>query len=127
MSESLDDRLARIGAEAEAGEVDQTVRPLPAHVKVSRPNRARSKVLQVRLNPDEMEALEAIAARRNLPVSTVAREQLLRLVTEDRAGGGFSFAGVADKLMELAESLRDQAAGAPMRVVTIDDGAHTRS
>ena len=41
MSESLDERLARIGAEAEAGEDDQTARPIPPHVTVSRPNRAR--------------------------------------------------------------------------------------
>ncbi|ULP45937.1 ribbon-helix-helix domain-containing protein [Mycolicibacter virginiensis] len=59
--------------------------PIPAHVKVSRPGRARSKVLQVRLNPDEFDALEEIAERRGLPVSTVAREQLLRLIAADEA------------------------------------------
>lgn len=80
MSESFDDRLAQIGAEAEAAESDQTDRPLPAHVNVTRPGRARSKVLQVRLNSDEFEALETIAAARGLPVSTVAREQLLGLI-----------------------------------------------
>lgn len=80
MSETLSERLARIAEEAEAAEADQTDRPLPAHVKVSRPGHARSKVLQVRLNPDEMAALEAIAQLRELPVSTVAREQILRLI-----------------------------------------------
>jgi hypothetical protein len=80
----LDDLLAEIADEAEAGEADQTERPIPEHVKVTRGN-PRSKVLQVRLNPDEMAALEAIADRRELPVSTVAREQLLRLIAADPA------------------------------------------
>ncbi|MGV0607366.1 hypothetical protein [Mycolicibacterium sp. XJ1904] len=59
MKETLDQKLDRIGAEAEAAEADQTDRPLPPHVKVSRPNQARSKVLQVRLNPEEFDANRA--------------------------------------------------------------------
>lgn len=47
---------------------------------------ARSKVLQVRLNDDELTALERIAAQRGLPVSTIARESLLDLIAgEDGA------------------------------------------
>lgn len=42
MSETLEERLARLGAEAEAGEADQTPRPLPPHVKVSRPNQPKA-------------------------------------------------------------------------------------
>lgn len=34
----LEDKLARIGDEAEAGEQDQTDRPIPPHVKVAKPN-----------------------------------------------------------------------------------------
>lgn len=52
-------------------------------MKVSRPNRARSKVLQVRLNPEEFEAIERIAAARGQPASTVARERLLQMIQED--------------------------------------------
>ena len=37
----------------------------------------------MRLNPEEMAALEVIAEHRGLPVSTSAREQLLRLLRED--------------------------------------------
>ncbi|WNG80176.1 hypothetical protein C6A86_018190 [Mycobacterium sp. ITM-2016-00316] len=80
MRESFDDRLTRIGTEAEDGEADQSDRPLPDNVSVSRPGRGRSKVLQVRLSPDEFEALEGIAAGRDLPVSTIAREHLLSLI-----------------------------------------------
>jgi hypothetical protein len=104
--ETLEEKLDRIGAEAEAAEAtvkDKDFRdlmyreaqaaedapdeddgsPLPAHVEVSRPNRARSKVLQVRLNPDEFDAVERIAAGRGLPMSTVARERLLQMIAED--------------------------------------------
>jgi hypothetical protein len=93
MSKSLEDRLAQIGEEAEAGEEDQTVKPIPEHVKVTRGN-PRSKVLQVRLNPDELDALEAIAARRDLPVSTIAREHLLKLIADDHSA-------VEDRLLQL--------------------------
>ncbi|MEZ0364962.1 hypothetical protein ACAG26_14845 [Mycobacterium sp. pUA109] len=82
-SKELRDLINEVAAAAEAAEADQTDRPLPPHVKVSRPGRARSRVLQVRLNPDELEALERIAERRELPVSTVAREQLLRYITAE--------------------------------------------
>lgn len=81
---TLEDRLADIADEAEAGEEDQTVKPIPAHVKVTRGN-PRSRVLQVRLNPDEYAAIERIAERRGLPASTVAREALLKLVAEEDA------------------------------------------
>lgn len=106
MSESLEDRLASIAAEAEAGEADQTDRPLPDGVSVSRPGRARSKVLQVRLNPDEFDALEAIAAARELPVSTVAREQLLKLV---RAAA----APTDSSLTQTLEAMKQWLAAAP--------------
>ena len=85
MKETLGQRLDRIGAEAEAAEADQTDRAIPANVTVTRPNQARSRVLQVRLNADEMDAVERIAERRGLPPSTVARERLLKMLKEDAA------------------------------------------
>ncbi|BBX72905.1 hypothetical protein [Mycobacterium shinjukuense] len=87
MSKKLSHRLERALAEDDDIEAAEHTTdpdaPQPGHVKVTRPGRARSKVLQVRHNPEEMAALEAIAERRELPVSTVAREQLLRLLAED--------------------------------------------
>ena len=68
---ALDDLLAAEAAAAEAFEEDQST-PYPDHVTISQPNRARSKVLQVRLNPGEFEAIERIAAGRGLPPSTVS-------------------------------------------------------
>jgi predicted transcriptional regulator len=43
----------------------------------------RSKTLQVRLNPEELEELERFAAARGLPTSTVAREAILRLINPE--------------------------------------------
>lgn len=57
--------------------------PLPPHVKVSRPGWEGAKVLKVRLNPGEYDALRAIAEERLLPMSTIAREQILKLLAGD--------------------------------------------
>jgi hypothetical protein len=59
--------------------------PPPGPVTVSRPIQARSKVLQVRLSPEEFDAVERAAERRGLPASTVARERLLKMLNEDAA------------------------------------------
>lgn len=88
---------------AEEAEADQTDRPLPPHVKVSQPGRARSRVLQVRLNPDEYEAIERIAEDRGLPVSTIARAQLLGLL--DKSADD-------DPLQKLINAARQFALGA---------------
>lgn len=84
--------------------------PLPDHVEVSQPGRARSKVLQVRLNPEEMTALEAIAERRELPVSTVAREQILRLLDADASDVGplGHLLVAAEQVTEYAREVRRQ-------------------
>jgi hypothetical protein len=115
MSKSLDDLLAEIGDEAEAAEADQTDRPIPPHVKITRGN-PRSKVLQVRLNPEELESLERIARSRELPVSTIAREQLLRLIAEDHLGTPHALAQLRDRLTGAADTIlqvADTIAGAP--------------
>jgi uncharacterized DUF497 family protein len=115
MSKNLDDLLAEIGDEAEAAEADQTDRPIPPHVKITRGN-PRSKVLQVRLNPEELESLEHIARRRELPVSTIAREQLLRLIAEDHLGSPRALAQLRDRLAGAADTIlqvADTIAGAP--------------
>lgn len=90
----------------EAAEADQAGRPIPPHVKVSRPNRARSKVLQVRLNPEEFAAVERLAAARGLPPSTVAREKLLELVAAD---AGSDQEDVAAQLLAAAAAMSELA------------------
>jgi hypothetical protein len=115
MSKSIDDLLAEIGDEAEAAEADQTDRPIPPHVKIHRGS-PRSKVLQVRLNPEELESLERIARRRELPVSTIAREQLLRLIAEDHLASPRALAQLRERLAGAADTIlqvADTIAGAP--------------
>jgi hypothetical protein len=115
MSDKTADKLDSIAAEAEAAEADQSDRPIPAHVKVSRPNRARNKVLQVRLNPDEFEAIERIAADRGLPPSTVARERLLAMIREEQgeeADVATVLVVVADQLRAVATRMNANAVGA---------------
>jgi len=100
---------------AEADEIEAAERtadpnaPLPPHVKVSRPGHARSKVLQVRLNPEEFAALEAIADRRELPMSTIAREQLLRLIADQEASDQplVALIAAADRVQALASNVRE--------------------
>jgi predicted DNA-binding ribbon-helix-helix protein len=72
---------AELAEAAEAAEVNPDA-PLTDRSTVTR-GHARSKVLQVRLNQDEFDAIEHLAERRQLPVSTIAREQLLKLIAAD--------------------------------------------
>lgn len=48
----------------------------------TRPGLARSKVLQVRLNPDEYDALIAHASAREIPASTIVRGWILSRLDE---------------------------------------------
>lgn len=72
---SIDRILDEAAADAEAAEDDLDVE-IPAHAKITRGG-PRTRVLQVRLNDDELAALEALAESRGLPPSTVARELIL--------------------------------------------------
>lgn len=115
MNKNLDDLLAEVGDEAEAAEADQADKPIPPHVTITRGN-PRSKVLQVRLNPEELESLERIARSRDLPVSTIAREQLLRLIAEDHFESPRALAQLRERLTGAADTIlqvADTIAGTP--------------
>jgi len=72
---------ARLAAESDAIEAAEAETPedapLPGNVKLTR-GHGRSKVLQIRLNDEELIELERISSTRGLPTSTVAREAILR-------------------------------------------------
>lgn len=89
--------------------------PSPAHSKVSQPGRTRSRVLQVRLNPEELATLERIAERRGLPVSTVARGELLRIITEEAAPTDRleQLSEAANRVRSLADDIRNDLQGNP--------------
>jgi hypothetical protein len=75
MSETLSEQLSRIGDEAYANRDE----PIPSDAKVTRGHN-RSRTLQVRLNDDEYAALEAAAEEANLPMSTLVRSLVLRVL-----------------------------------------------
>lgn len=75
MAKSIKQIVDEEAAAAEVTKDDLDVQ-IPAHVKVTRGG-PRTRVLQVRLNDDELAALEALADARNLPASTVVREMIL--------------------------------------------------
>lgn len=76
--ETKKDLTALLAEEADAIDANREAAITEA-TTVSR-GHGRSKTLQIRLNPEEFEELERVAARRGLPTSTVAREAILRLI-----------------------------------------------
>ncbi|HXR22442.1 MAG TPA: hypothetical protein VN786_07800 [Acidimicrobiales bacterium] len=60
--------------------------PIPAGATLSRPNRARSAVYSIRLDPDEVVALQTIAEAADLPPSTLARSWIVERIREEQTG-----------------------------------------
>lgn len=81
----INDLLAEEGTEAESYELPE---PLPAHVKVSRPNLGRDSVISVRLSAEEHGQLQRAAEEANLPVSTLIRIWSLDRLRAEREGVG---------------------------------------
>jgi hypothetical protein len=77
------DLIATELAEIEPTEDEDFDAPLPSHVRVSR-GHSRTRVLQVRLNDDEMERLNRIADDTGVPASTYARMLLLEGMDDRR-------------------------------------------
>jgi hypothetical protein len=75
IADLLDEEAEAIDADRDAPIVGSTVTR----------GRGRSKTLQIRLNPEELEELERIAESRGLPTSTVAREAILDLLDPAQA------------------------------------------
>lgn len=75
MSKSIKEILDEEAAAAESTKDSLDVE-IPPHVTISRGG-PRTRVLQVRVNDDELAAVEALAQKRNLPPSTVVREMIL--------------------------------------------------
>jgi hypothetical protein len=65
-----------IDEETEASEFGRDAEPTAA-IKVSRPNRNKSKVFSVRLSESEMAALQEAADKANLAASTLARSLIV--------------------------------------------------
>jgi hypothetical protein len=95
------DIAALLEEEAEAIDADRDA-PITDATTVTR-GHGRSKTLQIRFNPEELEELERVAASRGLPTSTVAREAILRLVRPAEARSA-DRRRIADQLVRYLDS-----------------------
>ena len=77
--------VLRIAEEAAASEENRDA-PIPADAKASRPNRARSTVYSIRLNTDEVAAVQALADAAKLPPSTLVRSWIIERVRSEQGG-----------------------------------------
>ena len=83
---SSDDELrALISAEAEHAEATKDD-PIPADAlaRATRPNLARSVTFSLRLNPEELAEVQAIADDRGVPASTLVRGWIVRQLAAER-------------------------------------------
>ena len=75
------ERLIR--EELEAAESNPDAQAAP-DVKLSRPNRTRSTVYSIRLNPEEIAAIQKIAEGASLPASTLVRSWIVERIRDER-------------------------------------------
>jgi hypothetical protein len=73
MSTDIERLLAEEAADSEAN----PDAPVATGSTISRPNRARSTVYSVRLNPEEVAAVQALAEAAGLPASTLVRSWII--------------------------------------------------
>ncbi len=98
MTEISPEALRAYREEAEATRDD----PMP---NATRP--ARAKVLSIRLNPDEFEALNRHAEQLDLPASTLVRSWILAHLSSD---GETPAAATVNRIAKEVEQLRRQLA-----------------
>jgi hypothetical protein len=71
------ERLVAEGAEASDAKPDA---PVLDSSTLSRPNRARSTVYSIRLNPEEVAEVQALAEAAGLPASTLVRSWIIERI-----------------------------------------------
>ena len=83
---SVDDGDLRRMLEAEAEHAESTRdEPIPAEARATRPNRRRSVMFSVRLNPDELAAVQELAREQGVPASSLARGWLIQRIAAERS------------------------------------------
>lgn len=100
-----------IESEAEASE-DNRDAPFPGRAKVTRPNRGRSAVYSIRLNPEEVAALQPVADAAGVPGSTLARSWIVERIQEERgwiSDAGAELRAAQRHLTHVQKHLRQQA------------------
>jgi hypothetical protein len=82
MSEDAKQLIEQIAAESEATMND----PAPPGTVYTRPNRARSAMFSLRLNPEELAAVQALAEAQGVPASTLARAWIVQRLAAENTG-----------------------------------------
>lgn len=72
-----------IEEETEASEADRDA-AIPEGASVTRPNQRRSTVYSIRLNPDEVAALQRLADTEGVPASTLARAWIVERLRDEQ-------------------------------------------
>ncbi len=72
--------VEQIAAEAEATMNE----PTPPGTVATRPNRAKSVMFSLRLNPDELAAVQQLASERDLPVAALVRGWIVQRLAAER-------------------------------------------
>ncbi len=80
--------------------------PISTGATLSRPNRKRSAVYSIRLDPDEVAALHARAEETGLPASTLARSWIVEQLRATRVEGETAEAELHAAQMHLAHLQR---------------------
>lgn len=93
-------RIEQVAAEAE-GTAEQ---PMPAGASWTQPNRARSVTVATRLSPDDLAAIEVLAARLDVPVSALVRGWILAGL---HAGQDDTVQGAIERLSADVQRLRE--------------------
>lgn len=100
-----------IDAEGEhAGATRDDPVPAGALARASRPNRGKSVMFSLRLDPDELAALQGFAEDRAVPASTLVRGWIVRQLAAERAGA-VDCAALLDRLEAEVRALRKLLVG----------------
>lgn len=99
MTRKDDAELRRLlDEEAEHAEATKD-EPIPASAlaRATRPNRGKSVMFSLRLNPDELAAVQALAEDQGVPASTLVRGWIARQLAAEQAGAADA-AAMLDRL-----------------------------
>lgn len=105
MTREPSDLQRLIDAEAEYGEAHRN-EPIPAGVRGSRPNQARSVMFSLRLNPDELAAVQDLAKANDVPASALVRGWIVQRLAAQRGAPTDDTAAVVDRLEADVRTLR---------------------
>lgn len=80
----MSDLQRLISAEAEHAELHRDD-PIPPDARATRPNRAKSVMFSLRLNPDELAAVQELAGERDVPASALVRGWIVQRLAAERS------------------------------------------